>query len=124
MPAAVMPVVFLSNPSVARSSTSVSASNEVEKAFEEALRDWARASREVVRLADSVSLWATSSACVTSLVVDRAVSGGLLGCFRFRNMDMGSSIVGAGAFSASGLCIAREAAGASSPSMSSSSSGP
>ena len=53
----------------------MSASNEVEKAFEEALRDWASASREVVRLADSVSLWATSSACVTSLVVDRAVSG-------------------------------------------------
>ena len=96
----------------------MSASNEVEKAVEEALRDWARASREVVRLADSVSLWVTSSACVTSLVVDRAVSSGSLGRFRFRNMDVGSSIVGAA------LCVARGAAGASSPSRSSSSSGP
>ena len=102
----------------------MSASNEVEKAFEEALRDWARASREVVRLADSVSLWARSSACVTSLVVDRAVSGGSLGRFRFRNMNVGSSIVGAAAFSASGLCVSKGAAGASSPSISSSSSGP
>ena len=51
-----MPVVFLSNPSVARLSISVSASREVEKAVEEALRDWASASREAVRLVDSTSL--------------------------------------------------------------------
>ena len=102
----------------------MSASNEVEKAVEEALRDWARASREVVRLVDSVSLWARSSACVTSLVVDRAVSSGSFGRFRFRNMDVGSSIVGAGSFSASRLRTARGAVGASSPSMSSSASGP
>ncbi len=73
-----MPVALLSNPSVARFRISVSSSKEVEKAVEEALRDWARASREVVRLLDSVSLWARSSACVASLLsVDIAVSGGL-----------------------------------------------
>ena len=56
LPAASMPVVFLSSPSVARLSVSVSASRAVEKAVEEALRDWARASREAVRLVDSMSL--------------------------------------------------------------------
>lgn len=40
----------------------MSASKEVEKAVEEALRDWARARRELVRLLDSASLWARSSA--------------------------------------------------------------
>lgn len=122
-----MPVVLLSSPSVARFSSSVSASREVEKAVEEALRDWARARREEVRLVDSMSLWARRSACVVSLLLvnDVAVSGGLLGCFRFRNIDVGSSIVGAAAaFLISGSCAAGRAAGTCSPSMSSSSSGP
>ena len=119
-----MPVVFLSNPSVARFNISVSASKEVEKAVEEALRDWARASREVVRLEDSVSLWVRRSACVVSLFVDLAASGGLLGCFRFRNTDVGSSNAGMTGLVISGSCTARGTAGASSPSISSSSSGP
>ena len=109
----------------------MSASKEVEKAVEEALRDWARARRELVRLLDSASLWARSWACVVSLLsVDMAVSGGfLVGCFRFRNMDVGSSIVGAAAdLSAFGVCAAavvvKAAVGAFSPRMSSSSSGP
>ena len=109
----------------------MSASKEVEKAVEEALRDWARARRELVRLLDSASLWARSSACVVSLLsVDMAVSGGFLaGCFRFRNMDVGSSIVGAATdFSALGVCavavVVGGAVGASSPRISSSSSGP
>ncbi len=124
LPAASMPVALLSNPSVARFRISVSASNEVEKAVEEALRDCARASREAVRLVDSVSLWARRSACVLSLVVGVAVSGGLLGCFRFRSTDMGSSVAGAAGFLASGSCTAKGAVGACSPSISSSSSGP
>lgn len=62
LPAASMPVALLSSPSVARFRISVSASKEVEKAVEEALRDWARARRELVRLLDSASLWARSSA--------------------------------------------------------------
>ena len=106
----------------------MSASREVEKAVEDALSDCARASREVVRLLDSVSLWARSSACVASLfLVDITVSGGLLlGRLRFVNTDVGSSIAGAVAgFPASGSCTARGAlVGASSPSISSSSSGP
>lgn len=100
-----MPVALLSSPSVARFSTSVSVSKELEKAAEDTLRDWARASKEVVKLADSASLWVRSSACVVSLLsVDTAVAGGLLlGCFRLRNMDMGSSIADAAAgFPASG----------------------
>ena len=127
LPAASMPVVFLSSPSVARFSVSVSASKEVEKAVEEALRDWARASREAVRLVDSVSLWARRSACVVDLVKkDVVVSGGLLGCFRFRNVDAGSSIAGAedllisGSFTAAGGA----AGGWSSSSIFSSSSDP
>lgn len=42
---------------------------------------------------------------VSLLSVDTAVSGGFwVGCFRFRSMDAGSSIVGATAgFSASGF---------------------
>ena len=117
-----MPVAFLSSPSVARFSISASASKEVEKAVEEALRDWARASREVVKLVDSVSLWARSSACVAiSLLVVVAVSGGLLGCFLFRMVDAGSSIAGVAGFPLSASCTAGGAAGASSPSMSSSS---
>ena len=106
----------------------MSVSKEVEKAVEEAFRDCARARREVVRLLDSASLWARSSACAVSLLsADVAVSGRLLlGCFRFRNVDVGSSIVGAAAgFSASGFCAAVGAGvGASTPSTSSSSSGP
>lgn len=132
LPAASMPVALLSSPSVARFSISVSASKEVEKAAEEALRDWARARRELVKLLDSASLWARSSACVVSwLKVDMVVSGGFFaGCLRFRNMDMGSSIVGAAAeISAFGVCAAavvviEGTAGASSPRISSSSSGP
>lgn len=103
----------------------MSASKEVAKAVDEALRDWARASREAVRLLDSTSLWARRSACVVSLVVDDvAVSGGLLGCFRFRNIDVGPSVAGVAGFPFSGSCTARGAAGASSPNMSSSFSGP
>ena len=102
----------------------MSASKEVAKAVDEALRDWASASREAVRLLDSTSLWARRSACVVSLVVDVAVSGGLLGCFRFRNIDDGSSIAGVAGFPISGSCTAGGAAGASSPNMSSSLSGP
>ena len=103
----------------------MSASKEVEKAVEEALRDWARASRDAVRFVDSVSLWARSSAWVVSLMLVIAVSGGLLGCFRLRSIDIGSSVAGAASFSISGsFCVARGAAGASSPSISSSSSGP
>lgn len=83
-----------------------------------------------MRLVDSISLWARRSAwVVSSFLVDVAVSGGLMGCFRFRNMDVGSSIVGAAAaaFSISGSCPAGGAVGTPgtpSPSISSSSSGP
>lgn len=121
-----MPVVLLSSPSVARFSSSVSASREVEKAVEEALRDWARARREEVRFVDSMSLWVRRSACMVSLLlVDVAVSGGLLGCFLFRNIDVDSSMVGAAAaFLVPGSCAAGGAAGTCSPSISSSSSGP
>lgn len=76
-------------------------------------------------MADSVSLWARRSDCVVSLSVDVAVSGGLLGCFRFRNTDMGSPIfVDAYGFWDPGSWTAGGAAGAFSPSISSSSSGP
>lgn len=102
----------------------MSASKEVEKAVEEALRDWASASRELVRWVDSVSLWTRSSARLVSSSVGIAPSGGFLGRFRFRNVDVGSSIAGAAGFSASRVCAARGAAGASSPNISSSSSGP
>lgn len=119
-----MPVAFLSKPSVARSSISVSVSNEVEKAVEEALRDWASWRREVVRVADSVSLWARRSACVVSSLVRVAVSGGLMGCFRFRNTDVGFSAVEIDGFWGSGSCTVGGAAGVFSPSISSSSSGP
>lgn len=105
----------------------MSACREVEKAVEEALRDWARATREAVRLVDSRSLWARRSACVVSffpLMVD-VVSGGLLGCLRFRSVDVGSSKAGAAGFSGSGSRAAGgAAAGVFSPSISSSSSGP
>ena len=73
-----------------------------------------------------MSLWMKSSACAASLLVDDiAESGGiLLGCFRFRSMDMCSSIAGAAGFAASGFSAVAGAAGKSSRSISSSSSGP
>lgn len=61
LPAASMPVVFLSRPSVARLSVSVSVVKDSENWVEDALRAWASVKREEVRLADSISLAAKGS---------------------------------------------------------------
>ena len=61
-PAASIPVAFLSSPSVARFRVSVSVASEAENWVLEALSAWARVKRLLVRLADSVSLWARRSA--------------------------------------------------------------
>ena len=62
---------------------------------------------------------------MVSLLVDvTRSSGGLFGCFRFRIVDVGSSVRGVAGFWDSGSCGARGAARTCSPSISSSSSGP
>ena len=89
LPAASIPVLFLSNPSEARLRVSVSVASEAENWVDEALRAWARVKRELVKLADSVSLLSSRLevfAC-GSVVVDC----GFVGWSRFRSVDVSSA---------------------------------
>ena len=96
----------------------------------EALRAWARVTREVVRLAVSVSFCARRSACVISERTSSVCFIDLVGWRRFRKVDDGGDVAGRavnglGEFRSVGLVVGGgdEAGGSSSPMISSASSG-
>ena len=96
----------------------------------EALRAWARVTREVVRLAVSVSFCARRSAWVVSERASSVCFVGLLGWWRFRRVDDGGDVAGrgvdgSGEFRSVGLVVGGgdAAGGSSSPRISSASSG-
>ena len=123
-PATSIPLAFFSNPSVVRFNVAVSASRASEKRWEEALRAWARVTREEVRLADSVSLCSRREAGGGwSVVVVEEGGGGLK---RLRRVGFDINAEGS---EGDRVLVSEDgetccSAGLFSPSISSSSSGP
>lgn len=123
-----MPVAFLSKPSVARLSVSVSVSRDAANCVEEAFRAWARVKREEVRFADSVSLAVMMVAWVGDGERGVVGSGGaeVEGWRRLRRVDDGSEGGGDCVGGSEGVWFwaGDGSGGASSPRMSSPFSGP
>ena len=123
-PAASIPVVFLSKPSVVLFKVSVSVAKDSLNWVLEALSACASVRREVVRFADSESLWARRVEAVVFFGSGCVLGGGLEGANLFRSPGIGSVDSGNGGSEGSGFCAGGGEEGWVSPSISSSSSGP